>query len=269
MTVFAALTMYDWPEVRAETDAQWAVIRDALRAAGVDAPERLARRNAELPAVPDGIKDASGAVVSPDPVSLPPDDLDVHAMWRHPALLFAQTCWGPMERGLRDDVQLIGQPDYSDCEGGKGAFYSSAILARRGGDDGAAPADGAASLPLEAMRGARFAFNGPDSMSGIIALTRDLEAAGESLAIFSQRFQTGAHRASIAAVARGEADICAIDCRSWQLARGFDDNASKVSVIGWTARRPGLPYICSKTVPSATVTVMRGALLSAGIIVDG
>ena len=106
-------------------------------------------------------------------------------------------------------------------------------------------------------------------MSGIIALTRDLEAAGESLDIFSQRFQTGAHRASIAAVASGKADICAIDCRSWQLARGFDDNASKVSVIGWTARRRGLPYICSKTVPSATVTVMRGALLSAGIIVDG
>ena len=261
--------MYDWPEVRAETDAQWAAIRDALNAAGVDAPDKLTRRNAELPAVPGGIKGAGGAVVSPGPASLPPDDLDVHAMWRHPALLFAQTCWGPMELGLRDDVQLIGQPDYSDCEGGKGAFYSSAILARRGDVDVAAPADGAASLPFEATRGARFAFNGPDSMSGIIALTRDLEAAGESLDIFSQRFQTGAHRASIAAVASGKADICAVDCRSWQLARRFEDDASKVSVIGWTARRRGLPYICSKTVPSATVTVMRGALLSAGIIVDG
>ncbi|WP_127523373.1 PhnD/SsuA/transferrin family substrate-binding protein [Mesorhizobium sp. Z1-4] len=269
MNEFAALTMYDWPEVRADTDAQWAAIRDALNAAGVDAPDRLTRHNAELPAVPGGIRDASGAVVSPDPASLPPDDLDAHAMWRHPALLFAQTCWGPMEHGLRDDVQLIGQPDYSDCEGGKGAFYSSAILARRGSVDVAAPADGAASLPLEAMRGARFAFNGPDSMSGIIALTRDLETAGENLSVFSERLQTGAHRASIAAVASGEADICTIDCRSWQLARRFDDNASKVSVIGWTARRRGLPYICARTVPQATVAAMRSALRSAGIIVDG
>ena len=45
----------------------------------------------------------------------------------------------------------------------------------------------------------------PVAMSGIIALTRDLEAAGESLAIFAERVQTGAHRASIIAVAEGRA----------------------------------------------------------------
>lgn len=267
MSLIASLSMYDWPEMRAEIDAQWMAIRDVLRAAGIDAPEALTRRNADLPPVPGGIKGASGAVVSPDPATLPPDDLDVHSMWRHPALLFAQTCWGPMELGLRDDVQVIGQPDYSDCEGGEGAFYSSAILARRGGIDVAAPADGAALLPLEAMRGARFAYNGPDSMSGIIALTRDLGALGESLDIFSAQLETGSHRASIAAVARGEADICTVDCRSWQLANRFEESASAVSAIGWTARRPGLPYICSRSVPAGTVTKMREALLSAGITV--
>ncbi|MGN6537639.1 MAG: phosphate ABC transporter substrate-binding protein, partial [Mesorhizobium sp.] len=35
----AALPMYDWPEVRAEVDAQWARLRDALRRRGVDAPD--------------------------------------------------------------------------------------------------------------------------------------------------------------------------------------------------------------------------------------
>ena len=34
----AALPMYDWPEVRAETDALWAAIGDGLRNAGLDAP---------------------------------------------------------------------------------------------------------------------------------------------------------------------------------------------------------------------------------------
>ncbi len=67
---------------------------------------------------------------------------------------------------------------------GRAIFYSSAILMRHGhGDRGhvAPPADGRAVLPLDAMRGKRLAFNGPDSMSGILALTRDLEADGESL----------------------------------------------------------------------------------------
>lgn len=268
MSLIASLPMYDWPETRAETDAQWATLRDVLRSEGIDAPGALTRRNGELPPVPGGIKDASGAVVAPDPSTLPADEFDMHTMWRHPALLFAQTCWGPMELGLRDDVRVIGQPDYSDCEGGDGAFYSSVILASQRGDaEIAPPADGVALLPIDMMRGARFAFNGPDSMSGIIALTRDLEAAGEGLDLFSARLETGSHRASIAAVARGEADLCAIDCRTWQLARRLEKSASQVGAVGWTARRRGLPYICSRTVSAGSVTTIREALLTAGIIV--
>ncbi|MEP4421807.1 MAG: phosphate ABC transporter substrate-binding protein, partial [Nitratireductor sp.] len=55
----AALPMYDWPECRAETDAQWAAMAGRLRAAGVDAPAQLVRRNADMPAVPGGIRDAA------------------------------------------------------------------------------------------------------------------------------------------------------------------------------------------------------------------
>lgn len=269
MSLIASLSMYDWPETRVEIDAQWTAIRDVLRAAGVDAPDTLTRRNADLPPVAGGIKDTDGTIIAADPATLPADEFDVRTMWRHPALLFAQTCWGPMELGLGDHVQLLGQPDYSDCEGGEGAYYSSAILARRDDVNLPAPNDGAALLPLETMRGARLAFNGPDSMSGIIALTRDLEAAGESHNIFSSMLETGSHRASIAAIARREADICVVDCRSWQLAKRFEESASEVSAIGWTARRPGLPYICSRTLPASTVTTMRDALLSAGITVAG
>ena len=36
----AALPMYDWPEVRGETDALWVKIRDALQARGIAAPDR-------------------------------------------------------------------------------------------------------------------------------------------------------------------------------------------------------------------------------------
>ena len=75
--------MYDWPEPRAEVDAEWATIRDLLRQ-GLDAPQKLSR-DIEL----------DGAVASPD-------------------LLFAQTCWGPMELGLAEHVQVVGQPIIRD-----------------------------------------------------------------------------------------------------------------------------------------------------------
>jgi ABC-type phosphate/phosphonate transport system substrate-binding protein len=212
----AALPMYDWPEARAETDAEWEVLRARLLAAGIPAPERLTR------------------------------GMDMHQLWKLPNLVFAQTCWGPLELGLVTNVTVIGQPDYSAFEGGDGELYSSAILMRNrhhhvGVRKGRSPA-----IPLDLIRGVRFAFNSDDSMSGILAITRDLEALGEPFdRTFLDLIETGAHRASIAAVAEGRADVCTIDCRSWALAKRFEPAAQKVEVVGWTGMRKGLPYIAA------------------------
>jgi ABC-type phosphate/phosphonate transport system substrate-binding protein len=265
----AALPMYDWPEARAEVDGEWAALRGRLRNAGIDAPEKLARRNADLPPAPGGIRNAEGQVIAPDPATLPPDDLHLAALWRHPRLLLAQTCWGPMEEGLSDHVVVVGQPDYSAYRGGAGDFYSSAILMRRGQSEpvvtGRLPSGetgnkAAAQFPLRKLCGKRFAFNAPDSMSGYIALSRDLEATGESLALFSDLVETGAHRASIRAVAEGRADACAVDCRSWALALAFEPAASELDVVGWTRKRLGLPFIASRHLPSGMVEALREAL---------
>lgn len=232
----AALQMYDWPEVRADTDAAWASMRERLRTAGIDAPDALTR------------------------------DIDMHDVWLRPSLLIAQTCWGPMELGLQEKVQLVGQPSYDGIEGGEGPLYSSAVVMRL---SASAPemraktahgVEGSFSLPINQFRGQRFAFNSKDSMSGMLAITRDLAAMGESLAIFSERVETGAHRASIAAVAEGKADVCTIDCRSWALAKRFEPAARDVKVVGWTALRKGLPFITAKTMASETVEKMRIAL---------
>ncbi|MGN6143855.1 MAG: phosphate/phosphite/phosphonate ABC transporter substrate-binding protein [Mesorhizobium sp.] len=242
----AALPMYDWPEVRAEVDAQWARLRDALRRRGVDAPDALTRTN-----MPDG-------------------SLEPAALWRDPALLFAQTCWGPMGLGLADHVQVIGQPDYSAFEGGQGELYSSAVVMRRDETPHAgvpAPADGRAVLPPDRLRGKRFAFNGADSMSGILALTSDLEAMGEGIGIFSERIGSGGHRASIVAVAEGRADVAAIDCRSWAMAQRFELAAKELAVVGWTGRREGLPYICAQRLPPETVDALREVATEAGMLV--
>jgi len=263
--------MYDWPEMRAEVDAQWARLRESLRRHGVDAPERLARCNADLPPVPGGIRDVSGAVIAPDPATLPPDGLDHHALWLHPALLLAQTCWGPMSLGMESHVQVVGQPDYSGFEGGLASLYSSAIIMHRpvGSMPVATPLDGSPSLPVDLLRGKRFVYNSADSMSGILALTRDLQARGEAIDIFPERMESGGHRASIVTVAEGKADVAAIDCRSWAIAQRFEPAAANVQVVGWTASRKGLPYICARTVAPETVSIVREALASAGMLAAG
>lgn len=248
----AALPMYDWPEARAEVDALWATIRDRLKAEGIDAPDALCRRNADMPAVPGGIRDTDGRLLAPDPATLPPDEFDLPTLWRHPSLLLAQTCWGPMnETSLRHHVRVVAQPDYSDVAGGVEAAYSSALLMRSGDPgvphrDVAPPPDEKARLPLDLMRGRRFAFNERRSMSGWLALSADLRDAGEEVAMFAGLLATGGHRASIRAVAQGRADLCAVDCRTLALSRRFEPEVARLRVVGWTARRLGLPYICAR-----------------------
>ncbi|KAI0111082.1 ABC-type phosphate/phosphonate transport system, periplasmic component [Nemania sp. FL0031] len=253
----AALPMYDWPECRADVDKQWANLRDRLRAAGVDAPDRLVRRNADMPCVPGGIRDPDGIVVAPDPATLPPDELDLHTLWRHPALLLSQTCWGPIELGLVSHVKVVGQHDYSGVEGGEGELYSSAIVVLRSTIDYIpAPLDGNSNLPLEHLRGKRFVYNSPDSMSGILGLERDLASLNKDLGLFSQRLESGGHRNSIMAVTEGKADVAAVDCLTWELAKRFESTACALTVAGWTARRTGLPFVASRHIPLQIVEVV-------------
>ncbi|MBL8583131.1 MAG: PhnD/SsuA/transferrin family substrate-binding protein, partial [Rhizobiaceae bacterium] len=174
--------------------------------------------------------------------------------------LFGQTCWGPMELGLADHVAVIGQPDYSAFEGGNGIHYASAVVMRRKDwpEKAIAPStDGSAVLPLDRLRGLRLAFNGEDSMSGVIGLKRDLVQLGEGLRIFSGMVETGAHRASVRAVAEGRADVAAIDCRTWDTSRRFDSAARELVVAGWTARRKGLPYITALPLRALLPAVTR------------
>jgi len=235
MGLIASLPMYDWPERRAEVDADWAAIRDSLRERGVSAPQHLTR------------------------------DVGSAALWRRPDLLLSQTCWGPLELGLAEHVEVVGQPSYSGIEGGDGELYSSAIVMRSVSGRRSADATDVPTIPVELLRGARFAFNERDSMSGVISLTRDLEAVGESLDIFARNTETGGHRRSLKAVAEGRADVAAIDCMSWHMAKRFESPARKLQVVGWTARRKGLPFITARSTPAPTVVTLREALSSLAV----
>lgn len=253
----AALPMYDFAECRGETDALWADLRDRLRTAGVEAPWQLTRRNGDLPAVPGGIKNASGHLIAPDPATLPADELNLRALWCHPRLLLAQCCWGPLEAGLVDTVQVVGQPSYDGVEGGFGSLYRSLIVMRpqRRRRPIGSPTPHA-RIPVDRLAGCRLAINDPLSMSGVIALRQDLEAMGQGLDLFGCLIETGSHRASVIAVAEEQADVAAIDCRSWAMMRRFEPAAATLEVAGWTGLRKGLPYIASNSLPACLARLL-------------
>ncbi|HEY5363060.1 MAG TPA: PhnD/SsuA/transferrin family substrate-binding protein [Aestuariivirga sp.] len=94
MFATASLPMYDWPEIRAATDAFWAGL---ARHAGLVG--ELTRNDA------------------------------YDALWRDPALLFSQTCGYPFTHEFRGKLSYIATPHYA-AQGCEGANYSSFIFAR-------------------------------------------------------------------------------------------------------------------------------------------
>ncbi len=98
--MIASLPMYDWPQVRVQTDAFWALLRDAMWARGIKAPQTLTR------------------------------DADPDTLWQNKDLLFSQTCGLPFVASLRDHVALVGTPHY-DCFGCEGPDYASVLIAAK------------------------------------------------------------------------------------------------------------------------------------------
>ena len=80
----AQLPMYDWPEVRAATDALWATIHTALQKRGIASPDTLDREEA------------------------------TETTWLSPRLLLSQTCGLPLVQDLRDQVTVLGRFAYQD-----------------------------------------------------------------------------------------------------------------------------------------------------------
>ena len=93
--MIAALPMYDFPGLRAETDAFWSAIRAELGRG----PAQLTR------------------------------DRDLWDIWRDPALLVAQTCGLPYRARLHGDVRLVGAPDYG-LPGCPPGHYNSVLILR-------------------------------------------------------------------------------------------------------------------------------------------
>ena len=182
--------------------------------------------------------------------------LDMTTIWSHPDLLFAQTCGYPLMTGLCGNAQLVATPCYrvSGCDG---PFYSSWLIARRSGP---------LAHPIDAI-GRPVAVNSHHSQSGYSALRAVMAEHYRGEALFSKVIVTGGHRQSLAAVAAGEADLCAVDAVCWALAQRHDtDQAAGLKIVGQSPSVPGLPYITGADQNAATVAALRDAL--AAILCD-
>jgi ABC-type phosphate/phosphonate transport system substrate-binding protein len=231
--LLAALPMYDFEELRPETDALWSGIAARLLDRGIAAPASLVR------------------------------GLPLQEIWTGPKLLLAQTCGYPLVTSLAGRVTLVATPRYG-AEGCDGILYRSAIVVR---------ATDRATV-LADLHGRRCAMNGPDSNSGMNVLRAAIapltRGAGR---FFGGVMATGGHVASVQAVARGEADVAAIDCITWahlQALRPFDTQGLRV--LTWTDATPGLPLITAGRTDAATIGALRDALAdvaSAPLLLSG
>jgi ABC-type phosphate/phosphonate transport system substrate-binding protein len=93
----------------------------------------------------------------------------------------------------------------------------------------------------DTANGLRLAYNGRDSQSGWAAQF----SQGPQINV-TPTLETGAHAASLAAVARRQADAAYLDGYTWQLLKAYDPLARQVVVLGRTHPTPALPLITAK-----------------------
>ena len=199
--------MYDWPETRSHLDTFWNRLQPALQQLCDATPTHLDRTN-------------------------------LHAQWQSDDLLLSQSCAYPLITSLPKSTVVVGTPVYQ-CDFCEDGLYASPIVVRRTDK----------RQTLSAFATAKLAFNSRGSQSGFNALKSLLES--EQLinerepTFFNDSIETGSHRVSVAAVANGRADICAVDPVSWALAKRFDKDATALRVLTTTAFSPALPLISS------------------------
>lgn len=186
-----------------------------------------------------------------------PDVLDrdrpVEAIWRDPDLLLAQCCGYPLVADPDLALRVIAMPHYALPDGPAGLHYSRIVVRA---DDPAAT--------LASFAGRRAAINAPLSNTGANLLRAAVAQVASPDGFFGATIVTGSHRASIEAVACGQADIAAIDAvTAAVIAR--DEPAALIALreLARTPPAPNLPFVTARTTPPAIVAALRQALLSA------
>lgn len=216
--MIASLDMYDFPEIRGATDAWWEALARGFAAEGLTSIPQHRTRSIEE--------------------SVP---------WSAPNLFFTQICGYPLRKRYRESLRVVGAPHYR-AEGCDGPRYRSVVIVQRG----------AGIHSIEALEGARLAYNGALSQSGMSAFRALLAEHGVKPGFFGDAVCSHGHRASVSMVTSGEADTAAIDCVTWALLQKHaPQECDAVEVLAWTPDAPGLPYAVPANVDDQKIAACR------------
>jgi ABC-type phosphate/phosphonate transport system substrate-binding protein len=198
--------MYDLPWLHTANDDLWRVVAACLTANGIDDVPKCLTRN-----------------------------VDLHALWRSPDLLLAQTCGYPLMCELEGHAVLLATPHYI-AEGCEGPYHRSAILVRA--DDPA--------VDIADLKGRRAGINDRRSNSGMNLLRDAVAPHADGATFFASVQVTGSHADSFTALLTGAIDVAAIDCVTLAHLRSrYPQQAAQLRILAWTRAVPGLPLILS------------------------
>lgn len=180
-------------------------------------------------------------------------DGDEESLWLSPTLALAQSCGYPLTHRLAGKVRYVATFCHG-VPGCHGADYSSLILVHDD-DPAASPAD---------LRGYRAAINSWDSHSGMNALRHAVAAFATNGRFFGEVQVSGSHRASLARLRCGQADVAAVDCVTYALLGTVaPEELRGLRVLARSAAAPGLPLITRGAAPPAEIAALRRGLASA------
>ena len=220
MNYLAAPTLYDWPEIRRETDACWHSITDALRACGVRAPPALTR------------------------------DRSVEDLWNDPGLLLGQTCGYPFVTRLRNRVRLVGTPCYA-VDGCDGPYYRSFVVARRSHKK-------CSLRQLRGLRVAINGRDSQSGYSALRRLIAPLAEQGRFFSsVLTTGSHRGSMRA--VADGRADVCAVDAVCWALA-ARHDPAVQARLIVIAETPPTPGLPLICASSVAATVMVGLRASV---------
>jgi len=220
----ASLPMYDLPEVRPALDALWDGLARHLTREGV----------AE---VPSGL--THGAPLD--------------ALWSSADLLLSQCCGYDLLNPYAGALRPLATPSYR-APGCVGPAYASVVVV----------AENSPAHRLEDLRGGVCAINGWSSHSGMSALRALFAPLSAGGRFFARIEVSGSHRASLAMVARGAADVAAIDCVVHALlVRHRPAAVAGTRPLGHTAQAPAPPFVTRAAASVDTVARLLAGLFRA------
>ena len=224
MTLSASFPMYDFEEVHSAHEVLWSSVARKLKRAGVE----------EVPAALDRSR-------------------SIHELWTDPGLLLSQCCGADLVGPYAETLTLVATPLYQ-APGCDGCNYSSVVLIAED-----SPATG-----LSELRDSVCVVNSRESHSGVNALRALVAPLSRRGRFFSRVVTSGSHPASVAAVARGEADVAAIDCVTYALLDRYRPSLLKgTRRLCYSARAPGIPFVTRAGSDPKRIRQLQNALLEA------